>query len=543
VKKVLWIFTALLMALALVLASCAPAATTTPPTTTPPTTTPPTTTPPTTTPPTGPQYGGHLRVAYTLEASSLDPHVGVSGGDAYYWQQMFDQLVGSDSSLVPQAYRSLAESWEFPTPTTMLFHLRKGVKFHDGTEFNADAVKFNIERVLDPVLRATPRGSFLVIDRVEVVDKNTAKFHLKNPWGAGLSMLADRGGAMNSPTAVQKLGKEYGFKPSGTGPFKLFDYVAASSCTMVKNEEYWGKDAAGNRLPYPDKLTLLIIPDETVMSAALETGQIDLGGVPLKDIKKFQANPNITVVSYEGSSIASMLYFNLAKPPMDNINLRKAVAYAINPQAINEAVYYGTQIIAKGGFWPPRCWVFDDTVPRPSYDVAKAKEFLKLGGMPNGFKMDVITWGATHTQAAEMGKAMLAEVGIDITLKIYDVGTATSKFFAGQESPLFWTSWSRYPEPDWLAGLAYKSDGYYNPGKLTRADVDALVAKGAASYDIKERQATYRQIQEIVLGEVWTIPTLYGVGYVGYWKDRVGGLENFYGWDAKWQLRYLWRKS
>ncbi|MEE9436194.1 MAG: ABC transporter substrate-binding protein, partial [Candidatus Adiutricales bacterium] len=114
-----------------------------------------------------PTKGGHLKWAYGLEASSLDPHMGRSGGDAYYWKQMYDLLVGADSKLVSQASLSLATSWETPDPQTMVFHLRKGVKFHDGTDFNADAVKFNIERILDPKGTATPKASFSVIESVE----------------------------------------------------------------------------------------------------------------------------------------------------------------------------------------------------------------------------------------------------------------------------------------------------------------------------------------------------------------------------------------
>ncbi len=542
-KKVLWIFTALLMALALVLASCAPAATTTPPTTTPPTTTPPTTTPPTTTPPAGPQYGGNLRYAYGLEPSSLDPQTGVSGGDAYYWKQMYDELVGADPSLVADPNRSLAQSWEFPDSKTMVFHLRKGVKFHDGTAFDASAVKFNIDRVLDPATASAARGAFLAIDHVEVVDASTVKFILKTPWSAGMGLLPDRGGAMNSPAGVQQWGKSYNFHPVGTGPFMFSDYVSGASVTMVKNPNYWGKDTKGNQLPYPDKLSAFIITDPTTLSAALETGKIDLAFVPNKDVKKFQANPNFGISKFEGSSVAALLYFNRTKPPMDNVYLRKAVAYAIDWDAINQAIFYGNHTIAKASMWPPFTWVYDDTVPRPTYDVAQAKAFLKQGGKPDGFTLDCISWGVDFTQATQMAQSQLAQIGIQINVKIYDVGTATSKFFAGQEAPFFFSSWSRYPEPDWIAGNNFLSSGYYNPGKLSNPAMDALIAQGAGEYDQAKRKAIYRQIQTIVSDECWVIPGLYGVTYAGYWKNRVGGIENLYGWDAKMDLRWLWVKQ
>lgn len=491
----------------------------------------------------GPSYGGHLRVAYGLEASSLDPHLGRSGGDAYYWKQMFDHIVAADSKLVSQKRISLAESWEIPDPKTMVFHLRKGVKFHDGTDFNADAIKFNIDRMLAPKSTATPKASFSVIEKVEVVDPHTVKFHLKRPWGAGLSMIADRGGTVNSPAAIKKHGKAYGFNPVGTGPFKLVEYVSGSHCKWVKNEKYWGKDAAGNRLPFLDALTMKIIPDAAVLSAALRSGEIDLAYLPYQDVDKFQANANFDVNVFKGSGIGHLLYFNKAMPPMDNVNLRRAVAHAINAEVLNKAVFYGKAIVAKGGFWPTGTWVFDDTVPRPYYNLKKAKEFLKKGGKPNGFSMDMLTWkGTTTVQAAEMVKAQLAQVGINANIKVFNVGTATEKFFHTNEAPVYSTSWSRYPEPDWIASLCYKSKGYYNPDKVSRPDMDKLVEAGAATYEIKERKAIYRKINEIILDECWVVPMIYSVAYAASWK-KVQNVETLFGWDAKMILKELWLKK
>ncbi|MBW2622429.1 MAG: ABC transporter substrate-binding protein [Deltaproteobacteria bacterium] len=483
--------------------------------------------------------GGHLRVAYGLEASSLDPHMGRSGGDAYYWKQMYDLLVGADSKLVSQASLSLATSWETPDPQTMVFQLRKGVKFHDGTDFNAEAVKFNIERILDPKGTATPKASFSVIERVEVVDPYTVKFHLKRPWGAGLSMLADRGGAMNSPTAIKKLGKKYGFHVVGTGPFKLVEYLSGSHCKLAKNKDYWGKDAAGNSLPYLDEITMKMISDPAVSSAALRTGELDLSGLHPKDVDKFQADPKFNMSSFQGSGIGHLLYFNKKMKPMDNVNLRLAIAHAINPEMINKAIFYGKAIVAKGGFWPTGTWVFDETVPRPTYNLEKAKEYLKKGGMPNGFTLDIDTWkSSTVLPAAEMVKAQLAQIGVKVNIHVFDVGTATEKFFHTNEFPIYNTSWSRYPEPDWVASLCYKSKGYYNPDNLDRPDMDKLIRAGAASYDINERKAIYRKVNEIILGEAWVVPYIYGVSYYASWK-KVQGMDTFFSWDAKFLLKEL----
>ena len=555
-KKGLWISAILVIVLAMVVMSCSQPAANTQPTTSTSTTKPttPATTPSTstatatTTAPAAnqPKYGGELRFAYTLAPGSLDPAVGTSGGDAYYWQQIFDQLVAANPDLSPAPDRSLATSWEFPDPKTMVFHLRSGVTFQDGTTFDANAVKFNIDRILDPNVRATPRASFLAIDHTEVIDKTMVKFVLARPWSAGIGLLPDRGGAMSSPTAVQKWGAQYGVNPCGTGPFQVFDYVPGSTLTLKKNPNYWGKDKAGNPLPYIDRLIENIILDPTVVDAALQTGKLDVAGINSPDIDRFSTDPNITkdisIATFPGSSVSILMYFNMAKAPMDNLNLRKAVAYAIDWEAINQSIFYGKGIIAKSGMWPPGTWVFDDTVARPTYDVAKAKDFLKQGGQPNGFTLDMITWGATFTQAAQVVQAQLSQIGVTVNVKIYDVTTATNNFMTGGQAPLFLSSWSRYPEPDWIASNNYTSTATYNPGKLTDAAMDTLVAQGASEYDQAQRKAIYGQINAKILDECFVIPGIYGVAYWGYWKNKVGGMENFFGWDAKANIRFLWVK-
>lgn len=553
-NKVWWLTTIILMVFSLVLASCGKATPTTTPTTTSATkstttlttTTKPTitaTTTTTTTKPSAdqPKYGGHLRYAYTDEPSSFDPHTAIAGGDAVFWRQMFDTLVGVDFYLVPAAERSLAESWEFPDNKTMVFHLRKGVKFQDDTEFDANAVKFNIQRILDPATKAVSRSFFLPVASVEIVDKNTVKFNLSGPWPAGMGHLPGAGGYMNSPTAVQKYGKEYGFKPCGTGPFKLLDFTPGSSCVMEKNPNFWGKDKVGNSLPYPDKLTIFIIPDETVRSAAFEAGKVDLAYLPAKDLDKFEANNKFTIVKFEGAKTETSLHFNRAKAPMDNVYLRKAVAYAVNWGAINQAIYFGRNIVAKGGLWLPGTWVYDETVPRPSYDPAKAKEYLKLGGMPSGFNIDMICT-TVMSETVQMVQADLAKIGINARINVFDAATCTTKYFVNKEFPLYLTPWSRRPEPDWIATQLYKSDGYYNASKLPDTRVDDLVIKGASEYDTAKRKTIYRQLQEITLDECWVVPGLYTNMYWGYWKNKIGGVENFFTWDTYGDLRYVWVK-
>lgn len=490
-----------------------------------------------------PQYGGKLRVAYQLAPGALDPVVGRSGGDAYYWRQFVDQLVDADPALKPRPATSLAESWDVSNPKAVTLRLRKGVVFHDGTPFNADAVKFNIERLLDPATKATPRAAFTAVESVVSVDEHVVRFNLKRPWGSVLGTLADRGGAMNSPTAVKAIGTDYIFKPVSTGPFKVAEFVSGSHVRFVRNEKYWGRDEAGNPLPYLDEIVVNTVSDQTVQVAALKAGEMDLIYLPYREVGNFEGNPTYNIRKYDGGSIALTLQFNTNKAPLDNMNLRLAIAHAINPELINKAVYFGRAIIAKGGMWPTGAWAYDPTVSRPTYNVAKAREYLKLGGKPNGFELDAMLWPSEiNTPSAEIIRAQLAVIGIKLNLKVYEVTVATERFNYGQETPIYLTSWSRYPEPDWNASLIYRSDGYYNAGKRKDDRLDALIDEGAATADIEQRRTIYRKVDEIVLGEAHMVPMLYGVTYAAAAK-HVMGLDDVFGWDAKMYLHRMWLKK
>ena len=490
-----------------------------------------------------PQYGGKLRVAYALAPGALDPVTGRSGGDAYYWRQFCDQLVDADAALQPRAATSLAEAWDVSDPKAVTLRLRKGVLFHDGTPFNAEAVKFNIERLLDPATKATPRAAFTAVESVEAVDEHLVRFRLKKPWGSVLSTLADRGGAMNSPAAVKALGVDYAFKPVSTGPFRIAEYVSGSHVRFVRNEKYWGRDGAGNPLPYLDEIVMNTVPNETVQVSALKSGEMDLIYLPYREVGNFLGNSAFNINKFEGGGIAFTLSFNQARPPLDNVNLRLAIAHAINPEPINKAVYFGRAIIAKGGMWPTGSWAYDPTVARPTYDVAKARDYLKAGGKPGGFEIDAILWPSdTNTATAEIVRAQLGAVGIKLNLKVFEVTVATEKFYYGGEAPLYLTSWSRYPEPDWNASLIYRSDGYYNAGKVKHATLDGLIDEGAAVADIDKRKAIYRKVDEIVLGEAHMVPMLYGVTYAAAQKN-VMGIEDVFGWDAKMYLHRMWLKK
>ncbi len=492
-------------------------------------------------PPASPRHGGHLRVGFGLEPTSLDAVLGRSGGDAYYWHQIFDQLVDANPDLSPRPETSLATAWEISTqPNAITFQLRRGVSYHDGTPFDAASVKFNIDRILDPATGATPRASMTVIDSAEVVDSHTVRFNLKRPWGAGLSMLADRGGVMNSPALIRTLGDDYGRSPAGTGPFKVDKVISGALVHLVRNEHYWGKDEEGLPLPYLDEVTIRVIRDQTVLTSALRSGEIDVAYLPYKDVAAFRRDDRFAIETMAGGSVALLLNFNVALAPVDNVDLRRAISYAINPEVINRAIFFDKAIEADSGMWPVGTWVHDPDVPRPYYDPDKAREFLAKSGFEDGVEFTAVTFNAPElVSTAEIVRAMLKKVGITMNIEVLANAAATENFFHGRQYPLYITTWSRYPEPDWLASLAYKSDGYYNAGNLTRPDIDKLVEAGASLYAIADRQRVYRELNALVLDEAWFVPLLYGVNYAAA-PRKVRNLDQLMGWDGKMTLRNIW---
>ena len=492
--------------------------------------------------PQGIQYGGHIRLGFSTEPTSLDAVLGRSGGDAYYWHQIYDQLIDAHPDLTPRLETSLATSWQIDEdPHAITFELRQGVTFHDGTPFDARAVKFNIERILDPKTLATPRASLAVIASVDVLGPHTVRFNLKRPWGAGLNMLADRGGVMNSPAKILALAKDYGWSPAGTGPFMVNRVVTGTMVHLVKNPDYWGTDEHGNPLPYLDEVTIRVIRDQTVLASALRTGEIDIAYLPYKDVAAFRRDDRFQIETMRGGGIGPILVFNLER--FSNVNLRLAIAHAIDPTVINKAIYFDRVEVADSGMWPTGAWAHDPTVARPHYDPAKAEAYLAKAGVGPDFEFTAVTNNsAVLIPTAEIVRAMLKKIGVTMQIEVLNAGVATERFFHGQAYPMYLTTWSRYPEPDWLASLAYKSDGFYNAANLPRADVDALVEQGAGHYDVAARKAVYDELNALILREAWFVPLLYAVNYAAA-PNKVQNIDRLMGWDGKMFLREIWLKQ
>src|SRR6266852_6731077 len=233
----------------------------------------------------------------------------------------------------------LATAWSYTSPTQLVFTLRSDVKFQDGTPFNADAVVFNINRILSTP--SSPRFSEMSnVQSVVTVDSSHVRFELKKPFSPLLATLTDRSGMMLSPAVVQKLGDNLGNGPvnAGSGSFMFSEWVKGGHLTIVRNPHYWMKDAQGNALPYLQSIRYLPITNESVMFSNLETGTINVAEVlGPNDVASAKSNPTLIYKQAPALSFFGIM-LNTKAAPFDNVHIRKAVEWGVNRQEIVHSV-------------------------------------------------------------------------------------------------------------------------------------------------------------------------------------------------------------
>jgi ABC-type transport system substrate-binding protein len=368
-----------------------------------------------------PQPGGTLRVAWEADLSGIDPHVS-SGLQAYrVVGNIFNSLVSIDAALnyVPE----LAESWEIlENSQVYVFHLRKGVKFHDGTDFDAEVVRWNYQRITDPEEKALDAPFYSIVEAVEAIDAYTVKFTLKHPSRTLLPVIAAYrvGFAQMSPAAYKQWGKQdVRLHPVGTGPFKLARWEPNLIIVLEKNPHYFKLG-----LPYLDRVDLRIMKEGVTRVAALRTGEVDFANyIPAEHVERLTKDPQLQIIhSPDGQRI--QCYFNLRKPAFQDVRVRQALlGYGIDRQAIVKTALLGHaqplwSFVAPGS----RGHIdFGDQFP---YNPEKAKALLKEAGYDekNPLHYTLMTHGAEAAlpNTATIMKTQYAKLGVDVTVEIID---------------------------------------------------------------------------------------------------------------------------
>jgi peptide/nickel transport system substrate-binding protein len=442
----------------------------------------------------GIRKGGTLRVGLYSDPGGLDPHILATKASSQVFKSVYNTLVGLDADLrlVPE----LAESWETPDPKTYVLKLRKGVKFHDGADFNAAAAKANLDRILDPATKSPVAADISTVASVEAGDEFTLKLTLKQPDAALLTSLSGYPGTMISPTAIQKFGADLARNPVGTGPFQFVEYVKDDHITVKKFAGYWD---AGK--PHLDEVIFKPIPDDAVKLSTLRANGVDIidtveprAGSQLRGGRElvFMERPTLDY---------SWIILNMTTAPFDNKALRQAMAWGIDRDVVVKALLFESGAPAQSPF-SPTSWAHDPSFKPYKRDVAQAKAKLAEGGMPQGFKAPFqVVNRPLNIQMGQVFKEQLAEVGIDLEIEVVEQAAHVSNRREGKfvASANFWTG---RPDPDGNVFNWFHSTGGQNYAKYNSPKVDDLLLKARSSLNQEERKGLYLELAKVLADDV-----------------------------------------
>ena len=481
-----------------------------------------------------PHKGGTLTIGFPSDSKTFDPTYSVQFTERQVLYLVYNTLVryGPDFSIQPE----LAKSWSIEGDgKRIVFKLQQGVKFQDGTPFNAAAVKWNIDHRLDPAVGSPQRKQLdPIIDNVEVVDDSTVVFNLKERSPGLLSLLGERPGFMISPAAAEKYGKDLGSHPVGTGAFTFVEWVKGNHITLKANPDYWEKGK-----PYLDGIVFRDIANSVVGVQRLLTGEVDfVGEISPQEIKQVEGKPGLNLYPITVGRWYS-LQWHTYEPPFNNPKLRAAFAYAIDKKRLNEIVMDGKGQLSNTPT-PAGLWWHDPSIKGYDYDPKKAKEMLTEAGYPKGFKYTLSTpQVGVFQQINQLVQEQLAAVGIDVTLE----PVARSEWYSRvvkRVTNFTPTRWTQRPDPDGLLYILFDKNGYANTTGYDNPKVNELLEKARETYDQAERKTLYNQVQSILAKDIPMMPLFFSVEYAAL-RDNVKGFE----WipDQIPRFRDLWKAA
>ncbi len=463
-----------------------------------------------------------LVVGQIAEPKSLDPATVTAVNDFRILMNLYDGLVRyKDGTL--EVEPALANGWTISEDgMTYTFELRSEVAFHDGTMFDAEAVKFNFDRMLDenhPYHETGPfplSFFFSAIEKVEAVAADTVQFTLNAPYAPFLSNLAYPTGLIASPAAIKKNNKDFGRNPVGTGAFKFESWKANESVILTRNDHYWDGRAG------TDAVVFRPITDGNTRVAEMLSGGIDMMvEVPPVSLSQFSGS-DFSIVEQAGPHVW-FLILNAKEGPFSNKLVRQAANYAINKQAIVEDVLEGTAAIAAGPTPPAFAWAYNEALEPYPYDPEKAKSLLNEAGISDAKLTFYVTQGGSGMlDPVAMGTAIqadLAAVGFDVEIQTFEWNTFLGEVNPGLEgkADMAEMAWMTN-DPDTLPYLALRTEawpekGGFNSGYYSNPEVDELLEAARSSVDQSERARLYRKMQEIVQDDApWV--------FVANWKQN-----------------------
>ncbi|MBD7908647.1 ABC transporter substrate-binding protein [Sporosarcina gallistercoris] len=468
------------------------------------------------------------------DSTSLDPSRVTEGETFKVTVNLFETLVNfgeEDTTIQP----GLAKEWE-PSEDglTYTFKLQEGVKFHDGTDFNADAVVANFARWSAGDAEMFPYYSSMfggfdgeeeaIIESVTAEDANTVVFKLKRPQAPFLKNLAMSMFAISSPEAFAKGDDEYERNPVGTGPFKFVEWKPNDSITIEKNADYWQEG-----LPKLDKVVFRSIPDNAARLNALTSGEIDLAdGINPADGAKIEGDSKLQLFERPSMNVG-YLGLTVTRPPFDKKEVRQAMNYAIDKQTIIDSFFEGRAESAKNPM-PSSISGYNDEIEEYAYDPEKAKELLKAAGLEDGFEMELWAMPVPRpympdgTKVAEVIQSNLADVGIKAKIVSYEWATYLDKASKGEADAfmLGWTGDNGDADNFLYVLLDEDNIGSNNYTYFKNAETHKLFLEAQTEVDEDKRNELYMKAQEILHEEAPWVPLAHSTPLLGGAADLTG---------------------
>lgn len=473
---------------------------------------------------TAPKASDTLIYAQGAEPRGLDPALVDDGESAKVMSNIYEGLLkyNQDSTKVEP---SLAKSWEVsPDGLTYTFHLQEGVKFHDGTDFNAEAVKFNIDRQLPPqVTEDMAYAPFVYgsVKNVEVVDAKTVKINLTSPSTPLLNNLAMIMAApIISPKALKENNNNVNQAPVGTGPYKFVKWEKDQNIVLDRNEEYWGTKAITKNVIFK------FIKDNSARVVALNNGEADIiDGIDSTVVKQITDAGN-KIFQAPGMNINYMAY-NTSKKPFNDQKTRVAISQAINVPELVESLYQGYSEPATS-ILPTFMEGYDKSISQVAYDPTAAAKTLKEAGLTS---IHMITYtnprpynAATGQSLAEAIQGYLSKVGVTVTIDSFDWTTYKQKIKAGDYDLAFYGWIGDNGDPDNFLYLLSVDDPTMNIALYKNAQFNGLIAKGLTIPAGADRNAIYTQLEKMAAADAAWLPISHAQTLCAY-KPNV---ENFY---------------
>jgi peptide/nickel transport system substrate-binding protein len=488
------------------------------------------------------QTGGTLVIGLDQEPPTLDPHASPSAVTYQIIASVTESLTyrGPDGKIAPW----LAESWTVPADgRSVTFKLRRDVKFHDGTPFNAEAVKFNFDRIVDPKFKAGgARAQLAGYAGSKVLDEFTVQVSFETPYAPFLAYSAAGTLSMVSPKAVRESGDLVHTRPVGSGPFMVKEYVAKDHATIVRSPGYARKapwsDRAGAAML--DAVVWKFVPEMGTRVTTLESGETQgIYFVPAQALPRLEKNPAIRIEKMPWPGVPRIWLLNTTKAPLDDVRVRRAINHAVDKEAFLATVFKG---LALKAFAPLTAVMLDDPALRQAYpfDQARAKALLgEAGWQPGGdgirtkggqrleIVLNAIEYGGGPDPTAQIIQASLRDVGIDMKIKAqarppwYE-----DNYRCATHGPVMFL---RASDPDGLYALFHSSlvGGNFNWSCVKNPKLDQMLEQGRRESDQAKRRAIYLAIEKLALDDALTVPLMDDLAVWGFRAGVQGVKYNF----------------